>query len=82
MQLKSVFLGLSFDEIIPEGADEGHAAESYAVELCSEEQAHLSVFMATPIFHVPGAGLLPLRMRSLMRSTPSVGRMPRRQKKE
>jgi nucleotide-binding universal stress UspA family protein len=60
MQLKSIYLGLSFDEIIPEVAEEGHAAERYAVSLCAEEQAHISVFMAAPIFRVPGSGLLPL----------------------
>ena len=55
MQLKSICLGLSFDEIIPEVAEEGHAAERYAVALCAEEQAHLSVFMAAPIFRIPSA---------------------------
>jgi hypothetical protein len=58
MQLKSIYLGLSFDEIIPEVAEEGHAAEHYAVALCAEEQAHLSVFMTAPIFRIPSAGLL------------------------
>lgn len=48
---------LSFDEIIP---DVAHAAERYAVTLCAGEQAHLSVFIAAPVFHLPGAGVLPL----------------------
>lgn len=60
MQLKTICLGLSFDEIVPDAVDERHAAERYAVALCVEEQAHLSVFLAAPMFGVPGAGLLPL----------------------
>jgi hypothetical protein len=60
MQLNSIYLGLSFDKIIPEVAEEGHGAERYAVALCAEEQAHLSVFMAAPVFRIPSASLLPL----------------------
>ncbi|HUI20627.1 MAG TPA: universal stress protein [Methylocella sp.] len=60
MQIKSVFLGLSFDEITPDAPDQCHAAERYAVALCSQEQAHLSVFMATPTFQIPSAEFIPL----------------------
>ena len=60
MQLKSVNLGLCFGEVIPNASDESHAAESYAVAFCAQEQAHLSVLMAAPIFGIPSAGVLPL----------------------
>jgi len=60
MQLKTVFLGLSFDEITPEVSGESQAAERYALALCAEDQAHLSVFIGAPTAHIPSAGLIPL----------------------
>ncbi|HTV33495.1 MAG TPA: hypothetical protein VME69_10415 [Methylocella sp.] len=60
MQLKSIFLGQSFDEMATDIADKHHAAQHYAIALCGDEQAHLSVFMGVPSFSVPGVSLVPL----------------------
>lgn len=60
MQCKSVHLYLSFEEVTPASAEASHATESYAVALCAQEQAHLAVYLATPVFRIPSAGLLPL----------------------
>ena len=60
MYFKSVHLGLSFEEATPLSSNASHAAESYAVALCAQEQAHLSVFLAAPIFGVARANFLPL----------------------
>jgi nucleotide-binding universal stress UspA family protein len=63
MPIKSVWLGLNFEEAALENIKESYACETYAVELCTREQAHLSVFLAAPIFKIPGvipgAGLIP-----------------------
>ena len=62
MPIRSVWLGLNFEEAALENIEESYACETYAVELCIREQAHLSVFLAAPIFKIPGvipgAGLL------------------------
>lgn len=57
MQFKSVCLGLSFGEVNPSPAEESRAAENYAIAFCAREQAHLSVFMAAPVFRLPSGGL-------------------------
>ena len=63
MPIKSVWLGLNFEEAALD-TDVSRVSESYAVELCAREEAHLSVFLAAPIFKipsvVPGAGLFPI----------------------
>ena len=63
MPIKSVWLGLNFEEAALENIKESYACETYAVELCTREQAHLSVFLAAPVFKIPGvipgAGLIP-----------------------
>lgn len=59
MYYRSVSLALGFDELAPDEAPRGHGAENYALDFCANEEAHLSVFMAAPIFNVPSAGLLP-----------------------
>jgi len=63
MPIKSVWLGLNFEEAALENINESYACETYAVELCTREQAHLSVFLAAPVFKIPGvipgAGLIP-----------------------
>jgi nucleotide-binding universal stress UspA family protein len=63
MPIKSVWLGLNFEEAALENIKESYACETYAVELCAREQAHLSVFLAAPVFKIPGvipgAGLIP-----------------------
>ncbi|HUI22144.1 MAG TPA: universal stress protein [Methylocella sp.] len=62
MAIKSVWLGLNFEEPPLDHTEETHASETYALELCAREGAHLSVCLAAPIFTVPsvvpGAGLL------------------------
>ncbi|TPV97660.1 MAG: hypothetical protein USCAAHI_02910 [Beijerinckiaceae bacterium] len=64
MPIKSVWLGLNFEEAALDHTEESYASETYAVELCAREKAHLSVFLAAPIFKipgmVPGAGLFPM----------------------
>jgi hypothetical protein len=60
MQFKSVCLGLSFGEVTPTPIEESGAAEIYAISFCAHERAHLSVFMAAPIFRIPSAGFVPL----------------------
>jgi hypothetical protein len=64
MPIKTVWLGLNFEEAALNHTEESYASENYAVELCAREQAHLSVFLAAPIFKIPGviprAGLLPI----------------------
>jgi len=63
MPIKSVWLGLNFEEAALENINESYACETYAVELCTREQAHLSLFLAAPVFKIPGvipgAGLIP-----------------------
>ena len=63
MPIKSVWLGLNFEEAALENIKESYACETYAVELCTREQAHLSVFLAALVFKIPGvipgAGLVP-----------------------
>jgi hypothetical protein len=63
MPIKSVWLGLNFEEAALNHIKESYAGENYAVELCAREKAHLSVFLAAPIFKIPGvipgAGLIP-----------------------
>jgi hypothetical protein len=86
MPIKSVWLGLNFEEAAFENIKESYACETYAVELCTREQAHLSVFLAAPVFEIPG--VIPVRdlfragMRQLMRSTPIVAPMLKRPKGE
>jgi nucleotide-binding universal stress UspA family protein len=62
MPIKSVWLGLNFEETALNRTEESYASERYAVELCAREQAHLSVFLAAPIFKIPnvflGEGLI------------------------
>ncbi len=62
MPIKTVWLGLNFEDAALNHTEESYASENYAVELCAREQAHLSVFLAAPIFKIPsvipGAGLL------------------------
>jgi nucleotide-binding universal stress UspA family protein len=64
MPIKSVWLGLNFEEAALDHMEESHASETCAVELCAREQAHLFVFLAASIFKIPGviprAGLLPI----------------------
>jgi nucleotide-binding universal stress UspA family protein len=64
MPIKTVWLGLNFEEAALNHTDESYASENYAVELCAREQAHLSAFLAVPIFKIPAviprAGLLPI----------------------
>ncbi|HUB64770.1 MAG TPA: universal stress protein [Methylocella sp.] len=64
MPIKSVWLGLNFEEAALDNTEESYASENYAVELCAREQAHLSVFLAAPVFKIPGvipgAGLFPM----------------------
>jgi hypothetical protein len=57
-----VWLGLNFEEAALDHTEESYASETYAVELCAREKAHLSVFLAAPIFKIPGmvAGLFPM----------------------
>jgi nucleotide-binding universal stress UspA family protein len=63
MPLKTVWLGLNFEEAALDQVKESYASETYALELCAREKAHLSVFLAAPIFKIPGvipgAGLIP-----------------------
>jgi nucleotide-binding universal stress UspA family protein len=63
MPIKSVWLGLNFEEAALNYIKESYAGENYAVELCAKEKAHLSVFLSAPIFKIPGvipgAGLIP-----------------------
>jgi hypothetical protein len=63
MPIKSVWLGLNFEEAALNHIKESYTGENYAVELCAKEKAHLSVFLAAPIFKIPGvipgAGLIP-----------------------
>lgn len=63
MPVKSVWLGLNFEEAVLD-TDVSRVSESYAIELCAREGAHLSVFLAAPLFKipsvVPGAGLFPI----------------------
>jgi nucleotide-binding universal stress UspA family protein len=59
VDVRSVFLGLGFDQLTPSPAPESHAAEDYALALSANERAHLSVFMAAPNLYVP-SGFLPL----------------------
>ena len=64
MPIKTVWLGLNFEEAALNQTEESYASENYGVELCARERAHLSVFLAAPIFKIPGviprAGLLPI----------------------
>ena len=48
MPIKSVWLGLNFEEAALDHTEESYASETYAVELCAREKAHLSVFLAAP----------------------------------
>jgi nucleotide-binding universal stress UspA family protein len=63
MPIKTVWLELNFEEAALEHVKESYAAETYALELCAREKAHLSVFLAAPLFKIPGvipgAGLIP-----------------------
>ena len=63
MPIKSVCLNLNFEELALNHARESHASETYALELCAKELAHLSVFLAVPVFKfpamMPGAGFFP-----------------------
>src|SRR5208337_4613439 len=63
MPIKTVWLGLNFEDAALNHTEESYASENYAVELCAREQAHLSVFLAAPVFKIPGvipgAGLIP-----------------------
>lgn len=60
MPLKSVYLALVFDEITPDAVVETESTERYVAALCAQHQAHLSVFLAVPIFYWPSSGLIPL----------------------
>jgi nucleotide-binding universal stress UspA family protein len=64
MPIKSVWLGLNFEEAPLNQTEESYASENYAIELCAREHAHLSVFLAAPIFKIPGVipglGLFPI----------------------
>jgi hypothetical protein len=43
MPIKTVWLGLNFEEAALNHTEESYASENYAVELCAREQAHLSI---------------------------------------
>jgi hypothetical protein len=45
MPIKSVWLGLNFEEAPLNNAKESYTAAIYAVELWARERAHLSVFL-------------------------------------
>jgi hypothetical protein len=45
MPIKSVWLGLNFEEAPLNNAKESYTAAFYAVELWARERAHLSVFL-------------------------------------
>lgn len=60
MLFRTVFLGLGFDDIVPNPVPPGLAAETYAIAFCASERAHLSAFLAVPFLYVPTANLLPL----------------------
>jgi nucleotide-binding universal stress UspA family protein len=60
MEYKSVYLGLGFEQVSPADTKELQSSETYAVEFCAQERAHLIVFLAAPLFGVPSAGLVPL----------------------
>lgn len=60
MQFKSICLGLNFDEASPPPGEESRAAETYALDFCAREGAHLSVFIGAPLTSIPSADFIPL----------------------
>ncbi|MBO0733321.1 MAG: universal stress protein [Methylocapsa sp.] len=63
MAIKTVWLGLNFEDPPPSDPKQSYTGGRYAVELCAQEGAHLTAFLAAPVFKIPGVvpgmGLIP-----------------------
>lgn len=53
MAVKSIWLGLNFEDAALATGKDGSSAEHYALELCAREQAHLLACLTSPLFKVP-----------------------------
>lgn len=63
MAIKTIWLGLNFEDPPTGDPKDSYTGAHYAVELCALERAHLSAFLAAPVFKIPGVvpsmGLIP-----------------------
>lgn len=53
MPVRTVALGLNFEEAAFDHLKESYAAENYALDLCMRAKAHLSALLSAPVFKIP-----------------------------